>query len=73
MSESIPVACKCGAHMGRMVQVDEEIYLDDGVMLVSAGRKICHVCGRPFHFRRPQRSWRSLMQQSQQVAMGVGG
>lgn len=74
MTERIPVSCpKCGASMGSMVQVDEEIYLDDGSFLVSSGRKTCHVCSRPFHFQRPKRPWRSLMQQYYQVASGAGG
>lgn len=72
MSESIPVSCQCGASMGRMVQVDNEIYLDDGVFLVSSGRKICHACGRPFHFRRPQQPWRALVQRHQNALAGSG-
>jgi len=76
MPESIPQACpECGANMGRLVCLDgEQIFLDVGNFLVVAGRKTCHVCGHSYHFRRPKKPWKTLLQQYQQlVASGVGG
>ena len=64
----IPVSCP-GCHttrFGEMVNIDGAVYLYDGKLLVSSGRGHCSVCGRPFHFQRPKKEWRVLVQQYQQ-------
>lgn len=64
----IPVVCRhCGARVGEMVNRDGAIYLDVGVFLASAGMRYCSACGRPFHFHRPKREWRVLVQEYQQT------
>ncbi|MCA9969276.1 MAG: hypothetical protein KC425_03625 [Anaerolineales bacterium] len=63
----IPISCPgCGARMGELVNRGGAVYLDVGTFLVASGKRHCHDCGRPFHFQRPKKEWRVLVQQYQQ-------
>lgn len=49
---TVPIHCPgCRALLGRVVEVKEKIYFDDGVMLVADGSRRCHCCGRVFYWR----------------------
>ncbi len=65
---AIAVACKCGAVMGNMVQVDGRVYLDTGGWLIAQGKRHCHICGRPFHFTASQAAWEKHMQRQEAEA-----
>lgn len=63
---AIPVVCRCGAYVGRIVRHKKSPYLDNGGMLISGGIHICHCCQRAFHWHGYRMRWEDFLTKYQE-------
>ena len=63
MTTSLPYHCPgCGAQIGQLVPDNETVKLDSNGWLISDGKKYCHRCGRPVHFKSPRETWSEMVE-----------
>jgi hypothetical protein len=61
---SVPIHCPgCRAPLGRVIEIKERIYFDDGLMLVADGSRRCHCCGRVFYWQSRNYSMLDVVRQ----------
>lgn len=62
MRRSVPVECtRCGAELGKLVEIDGAVYLNGGEWLIRQGKRHCHACGKPFVFTPPKVPFETLL------------
>lgn len=65
MREIIQHCPHCNTSIGRLVEINNVIYLDTGSGMIERGFTYCHACGYKFSFIPPRQSFDKLKEQAQ--------